>query len=198
LFEAEQPNLFEHVIERLVLSAYQYCERNQVHTARLLGISRNVLRARLQQVGELSAGSRARESSPPLAATLSNPSPAPGRPAANPTLLRIGYQRYGLLPLVKASGVLERTFAADGVTVEWREFAGGMQQIDALETEQLSLGLVGEGPPIFAKASRCPMVYLAAEAPAPDHEAIVVPPGSEIQSLAALRGRSVLVSRGSN
>jgi len=61
LFEQDQPQLLEHVLGRLVLAAYQHCERNQVHTARLLGISRNVLRARLQQVGELSGGSRVRE-----------------------------------------------------------------------------------------------------------------------------------------
>ncbi|WP_303620998.1 helix-turn-helix domain-containing protein [Methylogaea oryzae] len=34
-------------------TAYDYCERNQVHTARLLGISRNILRARLQRYGLL-------------------------------------------------------------------------------------------------------------------------------------------------
>jgi aliphatic sulfonates family ABC transporter substrate-binding protein len=200
LFEQAHPSLFEHVIERLVLAAYQHCERNQVHTARLLGISRNVLRARLQQVGELSTGPRARESvlpaPSPMAATRSftgRRSVANGRP-----VVRIGYQRYGLLPLVKASGALERAFAADDIAVEWREFAGGMQLIDAFETEGLSLGLVGEVPPVFAQAAQLPMVYLAAEAPAPDHEAIVVAPGSEIQSVEGLHGRTVLLSRGSN
>jgi aliphatic sulfonates family ABC transporter substrate-binding protein len=185
LFEQGHPNLFEHVVERLVLAAYQHCERNQVHTARLLGISRNVLRARLQQVGEL-GGSRAREAA------------APALRANSPEPIRVGYQRYGLLPLMKASGALERAFAAHGVAVEWREFAGGMQLLDALEHDGLSLGLVGEVPPIFAQAAQLPMVYLAAEAPAPDHEAIVVAPGSEIQSVEELRGKTVLLSRGSN
>jgi aliphatic sulfonates family ABC transporter substrate-binding protein len=210
LFEEEHPSLFEHVVERLVLAAYQHCERNQVHTAKLLGISRNVLRARLQQVGELSVGSRARESVPPVrqnAIAVSPPAVADsfsrGRTvtrsgATARRVVRIGYQRYGLLPLVKASGALERAFAEDDVGVEWREFAGGMQLIDAFETEGLSLGLVGEVPPVFAQAAQFPMVYLAAEAPAPDHEAIVVAPGSEIQSVEGLRGRTVLLSRGSN
>jgi aliphatic sulfonates family ABC transporter substrate-binding protein len=193
LFEQGQPNLFEHVIERLVLAAYQHCERNQVHTARLLGISRNVLRARLQQLGELNGAARGRDSAPPPARRSSLQPPS-----AAERVVRIGYQHYGLLPLVKASGALERAFAAEGATVEWREFAGGMQLLDAFDGPGLDLGLVGEVPPIFAQAAHLPMVYLAAEAPAPDHEAIVVPAGSTIQSVEALRGRSVLLSRGSN
>jgi aliphatic sulfonates family ABC transporter substrate-binding protein len=211
LFEQNHPQLFEHVLERLVLAGYQHCERNQVHTARLLGISRNVLRARLQQAGELNPGSRARASvvptMPALPANIDSldlqPSAASiviaeSLPVAARPVVRIGYQRYGLLPLVKASRALERAFAAEGVELEWREFAGGMQLCDALEHDGLSLGLVGEVPPIFAQAARIPMVYLAAEAPAPEHEAIVVPPGSSIDSVESLRGRTVLLSRGSN
>jgi aliphatic sulfonates family ABC transporter substrate-binding protein len=195
LFERGHPSLFEHVVERLVLAAYQHCERNQVHTARLLGISRNVLRARLQQLGELNVTDRARvrDSAPP-AVRRSPPLP----PSAAERVVRIGYQHYGLLPLVKASGALERAFAAQGAVVEWREFAGGMQLLDALDGAGLDLGLVGEVPPIFAQAAQLPMVYLAAEAPAPDHEAIVVPAGSPIHSVEALRGHRVLLSRGSN
>jgi sulfonate transport system substrate-binding protein len=170
-------------------AAYQHCERNQVHTARLLGISRNVLRAKLQQVGELSAPTRARALVPRL--------PAAGLVAQTPRV-HIGYQRYGLLPLVKASRALERAFEAEGVAIEWHEYVGGMQLLDAFESEGLNLGLVGEVPPIFAQAAQIPMVYLAAEAPAPDHEAIVVAANSTLDSVEALRGKTVLLSRGSN
>ncbi len=38
-------------------TAYDYCHRNQLETARLLGISRNVVRDRLLRCGEL-AGKR--------------------------------------------------------------------------------------------------------------------------------------------
>jgi aliphatic sulfonates family ABC transporter substrate-binding protein len=203
LFEQGRDNLFEHVIERLVMSAYQHCERNQVHTARLLGISRNVLRTRLQQVGEI-GGARTRESAPPPSAAgpsgavASSPPALPRLQPRAATVVRIGYQRYGLLPMVKASGALERAFAAQGVAVEWLEFAGGMQLLDGFDSDGLSLGLVGEVPPVFAQASHLPMVYLAAEAPAPDNEALIVPAGSQLESVEALRGKRVLLSRGSN
>jgi len=53
LFNENVPNLFEH-IERVVMrTAFQHCARNQLQTARLLGISRNVVRARLIQFGEI-------------------------------------------------------------------------------------------------------------------------------------------------
>lgn len=51
LFEFETANLMESVEETLVRAAYAYCEQNQVHTARLLDTSRNILRARLIRYG---------------------------------------------------------------------------------------------------------------------------------------------------
>ena len=58
LFEQNVPNLFEHIEEVLVRAAYHHCEENQVQTAKLLGISRNVVRARLMQYGEIPNSTR--------------------------------------------------------------------------------------------------------------------------------------------
>jgi len=53
LFESDAPNLYE-AIERVVFrTAYEYSDRNQLQTARLLGISRNIVRARLIEFGEI-------------------------------------------------------------------------------------------------------------------------------------------------
>ncbi len=60
LFEEERSDLFEHVERTLFRLAYRYCERNQLETARLLGISRNVVRARLIACGELAGELRTR------------------------------------------------------------------------------------------------------------------------------------------
>jgi sigma-54-specific transcriptional regulator len=51
LFEGGTENLMERVEETLIRAAYDYCEQNQVHTARLLNTSRNILRARLIRYG---------------------------------------------------------------------------------------------------------------------------------------------------
>ena len=53
LFEQPHPGLYEHVEEVLVKTAFAHCAENQVRTARLLGISRNILRAQLKRFGLL-------------------------------------------------------------------------------------------------------------------------------------------------
>jgi sigma-54-specific transcriptional regulator len=61
-FELGLPRLYERIEETLIRTAYEYSEKNQLQTARLLDISRNIVRARLIQHGELRAGGR---SAPP-------------------------------------------------------------------------------------------------------------------------------------
>ncbi|MBG6287401.1 MULTISPECIES: sigma-54 interaction domain-containing protein [Pseudomonas] len=53
LFESNKPDLYEHVEEVLFRTAYHFCHGNQLQTGRLLGISRNIVRARLEKIGEL-------------------------------------------------------------------------------------------------------------------------------------------------
>jgi sigma-54-specific transcriptional regulator len=56
LFEDERPNLHAEIDAAVTRTAYEFCHRNQVQTARLLGVSRNIVRAKLMQCGELPAG----------------------------------------------------------------------------------------------------------------------------------------------
>jgi sigma-54-specific transcriptional regulator len=51
LFEQGGSDLFERITSAVVAEAYRFCHENQVQTANLLGISRNVLRARLATAG---------------------------------------------------------------------------------------------------------------------------------------------------
>jgi sigma-54-specific transcriptional regulator len=53
LFEDGRSNLYAEIDTAITKTAYEFCHRNQVQTARLLGISRNVVRAKLMQCGEL-------------------------------------------------------------------------------------------------------------------------------------------------
>jgi sigma-54 dependent transcriptional regulator len=53
LYEAGTPNLFDCIDSTVINTAFEFCHRNQSETARMLGISRNILRARLQQIGIL-------------------------------------------------------------------------------------------------------------------------------------------------
>ncbi|AUX30900.1 MULTISPECIES: sigma 54-interacting transcriptional regulator [Sorangium] len=55
LFEGDLPNVHERVEEIVIRAAYRRCERNLGHTANRLGVSRDLVRARLLQSGELAA-----------------------------------------------------------------------------------------------------------------------------------------------
>jgi len=50
LFDAAPENLYELINGITVKKAYEFSRNNQVHTAKLLGISRNILRARLKEL----------------------------------------------------------------------------------------------------------------------------------------------------
>jgi len=58
LFEEESGALHERVEEALLRAAYRFCHYNQVHTASLLGLSRNVTRSMLIKIGELVVNKR--------------------------------------------------------------------------------------------------------------------------------------------
>ncbi len=58
LFEENTHAIYDQVSNQLIRAALDYCEGNQVQTARLLGISRNVLRAHLVRLGVISAPRR--------------------------------------------------------------------------------------------------------------------------------------------
>ncbi len=58
LFDQAPPKLFELIEETVVRTAFDFCEQNQVQTARLLDISRNVLRHKLGLYGLLPNQSR--------------------------------------------------------------------------------------------------------------------------------------------
>ncbi|MDU9412399.1 sigma-54 dependent transcriptional regulator [Pseudomonas sp. zfem005] len=59
LFEEQGGDLHQKVEDALLRAAYRHCHCNQVHTANLLGLSRNVTRSRLIAIGELVVNRRA-------------------------------------------------------------------------------------------------------------------------------------------
>lgn len=48
LFNDSPSDLYEYINRKVILQAFEFCNQNQVQTAKLLGISRNVLRAQLK------------------------------------------------------------------------------------------------------------------------------------------------------
>ncbi|MBD9499909.1 sulfonate ABC transporter substrate-binding protein [Pseudomonas sp. PDM23] len=115
-----------------------------------------------------------------------------------PGTVRIGYQKYGTLVLLKARGTLEKRLAEQGVKVQWTEFPGGPQLLEGLNVGSIDFGVTGETPPVFAQAAGADLVYVAHEPPAPTSEAILLPKDSPIKSVAELKGKKVALNKGSN
>lgn len=123
--------------------------------------------------------------------------PAPAFAQGAPRQLRIGHQK-GLLMLLKSRGILDKRLAPLNVSLKWTEFAAGPVQLEALNVGSIDFGDVGEAPPIFAQAAGAPLAYVAATVPRPAAEAVLVPQGSAIKSVADLKGRKVALNKGSN
>lgn len=124
---------------------------------------------------------------------------APTSAEYNPKLLRIGYQKSAnVLSLIKSQGTFEKLFAPKGIEVKWVEFPAGPQLLEGLNVGAIDVGNVGEAPPIFAQAAGANFVYVGVELPAPQAEAILVPKGSTLKSVAELKGKKVALNKGSN
>jgi sulfonate transport system substrate-binding protein len=118
--------------------------------------------------------------------------------SAETKVVRIGFQKYGTLILLKGKGLLEKALQPLGYEVQWTEFPAGPQLLEGLNVGAIDFGSTGEAPPIFAQAAGAPLVYVAHEPPAPKGEAILVPKDSAIQSLTDLKGKKIALNKGSN
>jgi sulfonate transport system substrate-binding protein len=118
--------------------------------------------------------------------------------AAGDKTLRIGFQKYGTLTLLKGKGGLDEKLKPLGFTVTWTEFPAGPQLLEALNVGAVDFGTTGEAPPIFAQAAGAPLLYVGHEPPAPAGEAILVPKDSPLTTVAELKGKRVAFNKGSN
>ncbi|CAB3761738.1 sulfonate ABC transporter substrate-binding protein [Burkholderia sp. MSh2] len=113
-------------------------------------------------------------------------------------VVRIGYQKAGLLSIVRAQGSLEARLKPLGYNVQWFEFPAGPQLLEALNANSIDFGYTGAPPPVFAQAAGVRFVYVGAEPPAPHNEAVFVKADSPVRSLADLRSKKVALQKGSS
>jgi sulfonate transport system substrate-binding protein len=121
-----------------------------------------------------------------------------GQKPETDNVIRIGYQKYGTLVLLKARGTLEKHLAQLHVGVQWTEFPAGPQLLEGLNVGSIDFGIAGEAPPIFAQAAGADIVYVGYEPQASAGEALIVPRNSPIKTLNDLKGKKVALNKGSN
>lgn len=122
-----------------------------------------------------------------------------GTPAlASPaSVVRIGTQKGGpILMAERQRRGLEAVLNPLGVAVKWVEFPFGPPIMEAIRVGAVDIGYAGDAPPIFAQAAKTDLLYLAA-VPA-SASAILLPAGSDIRTLADLRGKRIAFARGSS
>lgn len=113
--------------------------------------------------------------------------------------VRIGYQKYGTLVLLKEKGFLDEALRPKGISVQWAQFPAGPPLLQAMIAGALDFGTTGDLPPVFAQASAPDaLIYAGNENPTGSSEAIIVPQDSPIRTVSDLRGKRVAVTRGSD
>ena len=117
--------------------------------------------------------------------------------AQAPTELRIGYQKNGVLVVAREQAVLEKRFAASGITVTWLDFPSGPPMLEAMNAGSVDFGQVGDTPPIFAQAGGAKIVYVAGQ-PITNGQGILVKPDGDIRALADLKGKRIGFTKGSS
>lgn len=116
-----------------------------------------------------------------------------------PDEVTVGYQKYGSLIILKATGELEKRLNEHGVKVNWAEFQFGPPLLEAVNAGKVDFGITGETPPVFAQAAAgSSIVYIAYEPASPKGEGLLVKADSPLKSVAELKGKKVAVAKGSN
>jgi NitT/TauT family transport system substrate-binding protein/sulfonate transport system substrate-binding protein len=126
----------------------------------------------------------------PVAAT-SIAHAAPNKP------LRVGFQKgEPILIAARQNRALEAVLAPLGIEVQWLEFQFGPPMLEAMRVGSIDIGGVGDTPPIFAQAAQSDLLYVAAQRSG--GQAILLPPGSKLQTLHDLKGHKIAFGRGSS
>ncbi|MGE6258357.1 aliphatic sulfonate ABC transporter substrate-binding protein [Heyndrickxia sporothermodurans] len=112
--------------------------------------------------------------------------------------VRVGYQKGNTLNILKESGILEKTLAKKGYSVEWKEFTHGGTLLEGLFTGNIDFGHAADGSGINAQAAHKPLVYVGADLPNPEGVGILVHKDSGIQSIQGLKGKKIGVLKGGN
>lgn len=115
-----------------------------------------------------------------------------------PTEIRIGTQKGGFFPAVRQRHSVEDAFKPLGIEIKWVDFQFGPPLLEAINAGSVDFGYVGDAPPIFAQAGGAGIRYVAAVKSDGNTQAIIVPQGSPIKTLADLKGKRIAFGKGSS
>lgn len=132
-----------------------------------------------------------------LAAALAVAACGPKSPGGSGRL-RIGYQKAGVLYLAKSRGSVEAALKPMGYDVEWTEFASGPALMEAINSESVDFGSVGECPAALAQAAGTAFQYVASQPVTGANQGLIVPASSKATTIGDLKGKRIAFTRGSS
>lgn len=109
-------------------------------------------------------------------------------------VLQVGDQKGGTESLLRAAGALDNL----PYQIAFSTFTSGPPQIEAATAGKIDFAITGNTPPIFGAASNAKVKVVSAYNGGGVGDQIIVPADSPIQSLSDLRGKSILVGKGSS
>ncbi|SMB80530.1 aliphatic sulfonate ABC transporter substrate-binding protein [Deinococcus hopiensis] len=118
--------------------------------------------------------------------------------SAHAVTFTIGYQKGGIPNILKARGTLD-AYAKQGINFKWVLFTAGLPLLEAANAGAVDFGGVGNAPGVFALAGGADLKYVAVTENRSDAgEAIIIPKGSALKTVADLKGKRIGVFRGSS
>ncbi|MEH1815694.1 MAG: aliphatic sulfonate ABC transporter substrate-binding protein [Nostoc sp.] len=114
------------------------------------------------------------------------------------SLIRLGYQKGGVVPIARQRGELEKKLAAQNIKVEWAgPFDRCATLLQAISANQADIGGCGDIPGLSAIAAGQELCIGAVQRPRPESlaSAIVVRGDSSIRKSADLVGKKVAVNQ---
>jgi sulfonate transport system substrate-binding protein len=108
--------------------------------------------------------------------------------------LRVGDQKAGLQALLKAAGELDNV----PYKIAWSTFTAGPPLLEAVNAGAVDIGGVGNTPPIFSAAAGGKIAIVSASHDSAAGDALLVPKGSTVRTVADLKGKRVAVATGSS
>lgn len=108
--------------------------------------------------------------------------------------LEVGDQKGGVRSLLTTAGLLDGT----PYKIEWATFTSGPPLLEAASAGAIDTGRVGNTPPIFAAAAKAKIKVISVSRSNVEREAVLVPPDSPLPNVAALKGKTIGVAKGTS
>ncbi|HWR29412.1 MAG TPA: aliphatic sulfonate ABC transporter substrate-binding protein [Negativicutes bacterium] len=113
--------------------------------------------------------------------------------------VHIGYQTASaIIMLAKLKGWYDEEFAKVGVTVKYDFFLSGPPLIEAMSSQRVDFGTVGDMPPVSARAAGIDLKVISRSGVVPAANALLVRPDAGFSSVQELKGKKIAVQIGSS